>query len=82
MKSFNHRFNRCCMRVAFWQKLSAYLANLEGFIRGQGHFTPEDVRVLNVVRKTIKDSDELSKQQSKYHSRQLERLRKEYINER
>lgn len=81
MMSFNHRFNRNCMRVAFWQKLSACLANLEGFMRSQGHLTPEDMRVLNTVCKALKESYELVKRQKNYHSRQLEKLRKEYINE-
>lgn len=81
MKSFNHRFNTCCIRVAFWQKLGEYLANLEASIRGQEHFTPEDVKVLKSVRKAIKESYSRTKKAEEYHLRQLEKLSKEYLNE-
>ena len=81
MKNFNHRFNTCCMRVAFWQKASEYLAKLETLIRSQGHLTPEDVRVLRIVRKGIKESYMHTKKAEEYHLRQLEKLRKEHLNE-
>lgn len=81
MKGFNHCFNTCCIRVAFWQKLSEYLANLEALIRCQGHLTPEDVRVLKIVRKAIKESHSHTKKAEEYHSRQLQKLRKEYLSD-
>ena len=81
MKGFNYHFNTCCIRVAFWQKLSEYLANLETLIRGQEHLTPEDVRVLKIVRKAVKESYKHTKKAEEYHSRQLQKLRKEYLND-
>lgn len=82
MKSFNHRFNTCCMRVSFWEKLAAILAKAEKLSREQGHLTPEDVRVLKIVRRAIKESYKLVDRQREYHNRQLKKLRKEYVNER
>ena len=81
MKSFNHRFNTCCMRVAFWQKLSACLANFDEMTRSQGHLTPEDVRVLKIVRKAVNENYRHTKKAEEYHSRQLQKLRKEYLND-
>ena len=81
MKSFNHRFNTCCMRVAFWQKLSACLANFDEMTRSQGHLAPEDVRVLKIVRKAIKESYIRSQRAEEHHGRQLWKLRKEYLND-
>ena len=81
MKSFNHRFNTCCMRLSFWQKLSVCLANIEALIRGQGRLTSDDVRILQIVRKAIKESYSHTKKAEEYHSRQLEKLRKEHLNE-
>ena len=82
MKSFNHHFNTCCMRVSFWEKLGAILARAEKLSREQGHLTPEDVRVLKIVRRAIKDSYKRSKTAEEHHSRHLEQLRREYLNER
>ena len=79
MKSFNHRFNTCCMRVSFWEKLVAILAKAEKLSREQGHLTPEDVRVLKIIRKAINESYKRSKTAEKHHTRQLEHLRKEYL---
>ena len=81
MKSFNHRFNTCCMRVAFWQKLVAILVKAEKLSREQGHLTPEDVRVLKIVRKAVNESYRHTKKAEEYHSRQLQKLRKEYLND-
>ena len=80
MKSFNHHFNTCCMRVSFWEKLAAILAKAEKLSREQGHLTPEDVRVLKIVRRAIKDSYKRSKTAEEHHSRQLKQLRREYLN--
>ena len=79
MKNFNHRFHTCCMRVAFWHKLSTYLANIETLTHSQGHLTPEDVRVLKIVRKAIKESYSRSQTAEVHHTRQLEKLRREYL---
>ena len=82
MKTFNHRFNTCCMRVSFWEKLVAILAKAEKLSREQGHLTPEDVRVLKIVRKAIQESYSRSQTAEGHHTRQLEKLRREYLYER
>ena len=81
MKEFNQRFDTSVKRVAFWQKLSASLANIEEQIRKSRHLTPEDVRVLKVIRKGVSESYERSERATEYHNRQLEKQRKEYVNE-
>ncbi len=67
MKSFNYHFNTCCMRVSFWEKLAAILARAEKLSREQGHLTPEDVRVLKIVRRAIKESYKRSKTAEEHH---------------
>ena len=81
MKSFNHRYNRCMKRVAFWGKLSARLTEIEALLHEQGHLTSEDVRVLKVIRQTLAGSYSRSQKAKEYHGRQLERLRKEHVDE-
>lgn len=81
IKSFNNRFNTCYIRLAFWHDLRVNLGSLEVLIRNQEHLTPEDVRVLKIIRKGIKDSYGRSQRAEEHHSRQLRKLRKEYLNE-
>ena len=81
MKDFNERFNTCRLRVAFWQKLSARLADIEALIRCHGHLTPEDVRVLKVIWRALSESYSRSQKAKDYHGRQLEKLRKEHVDE-
>ena len=81
MKEFNQRFDTSIKRLAFWQKLSASLANVEAQIRKSRHLTPEDVRVLKVIRQGVSESYARSERATEYHRRQLEKLRKEYLDE-
>jgi hypothetical protein len=81
MKDFNQRFDSSIKRLAFWEKLRASLANIERQIRKAGHLTPEDVRVLKVIRQALSESYRRSETATEYHKRQLEKLRKEYVNE-
>lgn len=81
MKKFNQRFTSSVKRVAFWQQLSAMLSSIEAQIRKAGDLTSEDVRVLKVIRQAISESYRRSETATDYHKRQLEKLRKEYVNE-
>ena len=81
MKNFNHQFNTCRMRVAFWEKLSSDLANIEVLLREQGHLSAEDVRVLKIIRQALAESYGRSQKAREHHDRQLEKLRKEYVDE-
>ena len=82
MKNFNKRFHASCMRKSFWHRLREILARAESVSQRQGQLTSEDVRVLKIVRQAIRESYERSETALEYHSRQLEKLRREYLNER
>ena len=79
---FTKKFNVCCSRVAFWESMAAHLAMFEGLVHRRENLTHEDRKRLRVIHSALYESYELSRKQEKYHIRQLERLRKEYIDER
>ena len=78
-KKFNEKFQSSCMRISFWQKLSVALSRAERLSQSQGNLTPDDKRVLKKIRQAIRDSYKRSEIAERYHSRQLERLRREYL---
>ena len=82
MSSFTKRFNKATSRFAFWQALTAKLADFDSLVRRREHLTPEDVRALREIHSALYDCYSLAKDKRKHHERALERLREEVSHER
>ena len=78
-KKFNEKFHASCMRISFWDRLRAALLKAERLSQSQENLTPKDRRELKIIRQAIRDSYKRSEIAERYHSRQLERLRREYL---
>lgn len=81
-EKFTMQFNVICDRVSFWESMAAHLAMFEGLVHRREYLTHEDRKTLRRIHDVLYESYEHATKQRKYHSHQLERLRKEYINER
>ena len=81
-EKFTRQFNVICDRVSFWENMAAHLAMFESLVHRREYLTHEDRKTLRRIHDALYESYGLSVRQNKYHSRQLERLRKDYINER
>ena len=82
MKDFTKKFNVCCSRIAFWESMAAHLAMFEGLVHRREYLTHEDRKTFRRIHDVLYESYEQATKQCKYHSRQLERLRKEYVDDR
>ena len=77
----NHQYNEELTRTSFWVEMAALLASFERLVPKQGHLTPIDRKALKYIQGVLSESYELAEKQRGYHSRQLERIRRDYLNE-
>ena len=82
MSSFTKRFNKATSRFAFWQALTAKLADFDSLVRRREHLTPEDMTALREIHRALYDCYSKAKDQRTQHQETLERLRKELSHER
>ena len=78
----NHQYNEELTRTSFWLETASLLASFERLAPKQGHLTAKDKKVLKYIRGVLCESYEMAEKQRSYHSRQLERIRRNYLNER
>ena len=81
MGSFTKRFNRAASRLAFWQAMTARLAEFDSLVRRREHLTPEDVKALRQIHRALYECYSQAKTQKRQHEEALERLREELSNE-
>ena len=75
MSSKTKRLNGAVSRYAFWEKLSAKLAEFDALMKHREHFTPADVKVQREIHEALYRCYE----QSKEMRRRQEGLMKEVI---
>ncbi len=80
MSKFNRKFNSACSRVAFWQDLTASIANLDYLMKASASFTPDDVKALQVIHNKLFECFSLSKSRLHVHGQRINTLRKEFLN--
>lgn len=73
----NRQYNEEIRRNAFWCEMSAHLAFFECLIHQREHLSVMDKKALKHIHRALYESYRLSEKQRSYHSRQLERIRKE-----
>ena len=77
----NHQYNEELMRAAFWLEMAAQLSGFECLVRKTEHLSPTDKETLKRIKKALSESYSLAERQKNYHSRQLERIRRSYLDE-
>lgn len=79
MKDFTREYNVEMRRAAFWNELSGELTLIGELLYQQEEFSAQDRKAIEKLREILIESYRLSERQRGYHSRRLERLRKEYL---
>ena len=82
MKSFNEKFSKSCVNFAFWHDLCVSLERAEAQLNFHGSLSQEDRKVHRIVSKGLQEILQKAQQAECYHSRQLKKLKGEYLNER
>ena len=77
----NHQYNEELCRTCFWLEMTAHLANFERLVHKRDHLTAKDKKALKQIHRALYESYLLAEKQRSYHSRQLERIRRNYLNE-
>ena len=77
----NHQYNEELCRAGFWLEMTAHLANFEQLVHKREHLTATDKKTLKRIHKALYESYLLAEKQRNYHSRQLDRIRRKYLNE-
>ena len=78
----NHQYNEELTRTAFWLDTMTLLASFERLVRNQEHLTAIDKKTMKEIHRALYESYLLAKKQKNYHIRQLERIRRNYLDER
>ena len=81
MSNFTSEYNAEVYRTSLWSVISRVLSDVGEKLYQSGDFTKFDMKALERIREILIESYKLSERQRRYHSRRLERLRKEYLNE-
>ena len=76
----NHQYNEELGRISFWLETASLLASFERLVPKQGHLTAKDKNALKYIQRMLCESYEIAEKQRSYHSRQLERIRRNYLN--
>ena len=74
----NHQYNEEITRAAFWLEMSAQLAGFERLVHRREHLSAIDKEALKQIHIALYESYKLAKKQKDYHSRQLERIRRNF----
>ena len=77
----NHQYNEELTRAAFWLEMAAQLSGFERLVKRREHLSATDKKTLRRIHKTLYESYELAHKQKEYHSRQLEKIRRNYLDE-
>ena len=77
----NHQYNEELTRAAFWLEIATQLSGFERLVHKTEHLSPMDKETLKKIKTALSESNKLADQQRRYHSRQLERIRRSYLNE-
>ena len=75
----NRQYNEELTRAGFWLEMTAHLANFEHLVHKREHLTATDKKTLKRIHKALYESYLLAEKQRSYHSRQLERIRREHV---
>ncbi len=75
----NHQYNDELTRSAFWVEMTAQLASFECLVHRREHLTAIDKKILKQIHRALYESYRLAEKQRSYHSRQLERIRREHV---
>ena len=81
MTDFVMEYNHELIRKAFWTEMIEGLSKVEVRSDVQCELSRMDKIALRNIRKHLLYSKERASQQKGYHDRELERLRREYVNE-
>ena len=74
LTKFTRKFNGEYSRFAFWQALTAKLAEFDSLVRHKEHLTPEDVRAQREIHKALYDCYSISKGMREQHRDTLRRV--------
>ena len=77
----NRQYNKEVERTSFWLEIASLLATFERLVPKQSHLTAKDKKALKYIQRVLSESYKLAGKQRSYHSRQLERIKRDYLNE-
>ena len=77
----NRQYNEELTRFCFWLEMSAQISGFERFVHRTEYLSPTDKETLKRIKKALSESYRLAERQKNYHSRQLERIRRNYLDE-
>ena len=77
MTKFARRFNSACSRFAFWQVMTAKLADFENLVHRKEHLTPNDIKAQKQIHCALYDCYTLAKEMRELHRVSLDTLRKQ-----
>ena len=77
----NHQYNEELTRAAFWLEIATQLSGLEHLVHRTEYLSSTDKETLKRIKKALSESNKLAERQKNYHSRQLERIRRNYLDE-
>ena len=74
---FNRKCNGTVSRIAFWQAMTAQLADFELLVHHREHLTPDDVKALKQIHIALFDCYRAAKGRAEFHKEALCTIRKE-----
>ena len=77
----NRQINEELTRTAFWYEMTAHLAGFERLVHRRDYLSARDKNTLKRIHKALYESYELAQKQKEYHSCQLEKIRRSYLDE-
>ena len=77
----NHQYNEELTRAAFWLEMAAQLSCFERLVKRREHLSATDKKTLRRIHKALYESYELAQKQKEYHNHQLEKIRRNYLDE-
>ena len=74
MSKFTKKFNSACSRFAFWQTLTAKLAEFDRLVKHGEHLRPEDVKAQREIHKALYGCYSISKDMRERRKDDLKRM--------
>lgn len=74
MTKFTQKFNQAYTRFAFWQTLTAMLADFDSMVKRREYLTPQDVKAQKRIHRDLYGCYTLAKKMREQHRNSLDRM--------